>query len=72
MIPELSGYVLVVLKVLFLVGIALYGAFAGVLVRQEQLMAGVLEESFEPMIRMLVIIHLLLVCALFLFAIILL
>ena len=72
MIPEISGYVLVILKVLFLIGIALYGAFAGVLVRQEQLMAGVLEESFEPMLRMLVIIHLLLACALFLFAIILL
>ena len=70
--PEISGYVLVILKVLFLIGIALYGAFAGVLVRQEQLMAGVLEESFEPMLRMLVIVHLILACVLFLFALILL
>ena len=72
MMPEISGYVLVILKVLFLIGIALYGAFAGVLVRQEQLMAGVLEESFEPMLRMLVIVHLILACVLFLFALILL
>jgi len=70
--PEISGYVLVILKVFFLIGIALYGAFAGVLVRQEQLMAGVLEESFEPMLRMLVIVHLILACVLFLFALILL
>ncbi len=72
MMPEISGYVLVILKVLFLIGIALYGAFAGVLVRQEQLMAGVVEESFEPMLRMLVIVHLILACVLFLFALILL
>lgn len=72
MTPEVSGYVFVVLKILCLIGIALYGVFAGILVRQEQLMAGVLEESFEPMIRMLVIIHLILVVVLFLFALILL
>lgn len=54
MIP---GGALLFLKILFLVGLLLYIVFAGVLVRQEQLMAHVLEESFEPVIRMLVIGH---------------
>lgn len=58
MIPTISSAVLLVMKVLFLVGIFLYGIFGAVLVRQEQLMAHVLEESFEPMIRLLAIAHL--------------
>lgn len=54
------------LKILVLIGIALYGVFAIILVRQEQLMAKVLEEKFEPILRILVVIHLL--AALFVFA----
>ncbi len=59
------GYVLLIIKILFLIGLLIYMVFAGVLVRQEQLMADVLEESFEPFLRMLVVGHLLLAIAVF-------
>ncbi len=49
--------VLLGLKVLILVGLVLYAVFAAVVVRQEQLMANVLEESFEPVLRLVVLIH---------------
>lgn len=65
MIP---GGALLFLKILFLLGLLLYIVFAGVLVRQEQLMAHVLEESFEPAIRMLVIGHLIASLVVFLLA----
>jgi len=68
----LPGYVLLILKVLFLVGQLIYGVFAGVLVRQEQLMADVLEETFQPIIRLLVIGHLLAVIAVCILSIIIL
>ena len=57
MTPVLPSAVLVIVKAFFLLGLLLYSIFAGVLVRQEQLMADVLEETFEPMIRLLVIGH---------------
>ena len=49
---------LFILKIFILTGLFLYVIFTAVLVRQEHLMAAVLEESFEPMIRLLVIGHL--------------
>ena len=58
MMNVLPPYVLLILKVLGLVGLTIYSIFAAVLVRQEQLMADVLEESFEPVLRILVIGHL--------------
>lgn len=51
--------VLVFLKILAIIGFTVYAVFAAVIVRQEQLMAHVLEESFEPVLRILAIIHLL-------------
>lgn len=45
-------------KTIILLGLFLYAIFAAILVRQEQLMAHVLEESSEPMLRILVYIHL--------------
>lgn len=72
MTPEISGIALIVLKVLTLVGLVIYGIFAGVLVRQEQLMAHVLEESFEPMIRLLVVGHLVVSIGVFVLALFLL
>jgi hypothetical protein len=57
MIPNLPTYVLLVTKTLSLIGISVYAVFAGILVRQEQLMAHVLEESFEPVLRALALIH---------------
>lgn len=61
---------LIIFKILILIGLVLYIVFAGVLVRQEQLMAHVLEESFEPMIRMLVIGHLIASLVVFLLALV--
>lgn len=44
-------------KVFVLVGLGLYAIFAGIMIRQEQLMAAVLEEAFEPILRLLTILH---------------
>lgn len=52
------SYVLLTLKIFSIVGMLIYTVFAGVLVRQEQLMAHVLEEKFQPVLRTLVIAHL--------------
>lgn len=53
-------------------GIFLYVLFALVLVRQEQLMAHVLEEEFEPKLRIVVVGHLIAALFVFLLAIFLL
>lgn len=44
-------------KIGILIGLLLYAIFAGIVVRQEQLMADVLEEGFEPILRILTILH---------------
>jgi hypothetical protein len=64
------SYVLLMLKMFGTVGLLIYAVFAGVLVRQEQLMAHVLEEQFQPLIRTLVIVHLSATLVLLLMAII--
>lgn len=53
-----------------MVGLSVYAAFAAVLVRQEQLMAHVLEAGFEPILRLFTLIHLLAACLIFLLALI--
>ena len=68
----IPSYILLTLKIFSIVGLLIYTVFAGVLVRQEQLMAHVLEEQFQPIIRTLVIAHLIATLALLLSAIILL
>lgn len=72
MIPTIPAAGLLVLKIFFLLGLLLYSIFAGVLVRQEQLMADVLEESFESMLRFLVMGHLVIALGVFVLAIFLL
>lgn len=62
---DIPAYVILILKVLTLVGLLIYAGFSAVLVRQEQLMAHVLEESFEPIIRLFVIAHLIAAIGLF-------
>lgn len=59
-------------KTLLLIGIGLYVGFSFVLVRQEQLMKHVLEETFEPIIRVLVLAHAAAAILLFFFGFILL
>ena len=62
----------IVVKWLVVFGIAMYCLFAAVIIRQEQLMAIVLEETFEPVLRLATIIHLVASVALFFAAILLL
>lgn len=68
----IPSYVLLTLKIFGIVGLLIYTVFAGVLVRQEQLMAHVLEEQFQPILRLLVIVHCIATLILLLAAIILL
>ncbi len=73
MTPQIvSASILVILKILVVAGILMYGLFAAVLVRQEQLMANVLEETFEPVLRILVVAHLVLAAGLLVLSFILL
>lgn len=44
-------------KISILIALLLYAVFAGIVIRQEQLMAAVLEEGFEPILRILTILH---------------
>lgn len=57
MTPPIMTIVLTTLKVLTLAGLGLYSVFAAIMVRQEQLMAAVLEESFEPILRLFTLLH---------------
>lgn len=68
-VPESVWFVL---KLLTLLGLLIYAIFAVIIVRQEQLMANVLEESFEPVLRLLSFIHLLVSLAILLLAIVIL
>jgi hypothetical protein len=73
MIPQtIPGMVWLFFKMLTLLGIAVYVVFAGVMVRQEHLMANVLEEGFEPVLRLLTYIHLVAGLAVFFLALVIL
>lgn len=58
MSPDITSIVFIFLKYLILFGLGLYIVFAAVILRQEQLMAKVLEESFEPILRLASFFHL--------------
>jgi len=73
MTPEtLPAIAWLFLKVITLLGIAVYAVFAGVMVRQEHLMANVLEEGFEPVLRIVTYVHLAMSVAVFLLALVIL
>jgi len=57
-LPDIPSIVFLVTKVIVILGLFMYLIFAGILYRQEQLMANVLEEGFEPFLRFLTVIHL--------------
>lgn len=61
-----------ILKIFVLLGLAVYAIFAVVIVRQESLMAHVLEEAFEPFLRMLAYVHLAAAVGLFFLALVIL
>ncbi len=68
----LMSSAMTVVKILVIIGLVIYSFFAVIVVRQEQLMSHVLEESSETVLRILVKIHLLLSVALILLAFIIL
>ncbi len=55
---NVSIIVHLILKIIVLIGLAVYAIFGIIIVRQEHLMANVLEEATEPVLRILVYIHL--------------
>ena len=48
-----------IIKIMVIVGLSVYAIFAYIIVRQEQLMDKVIDETFEPVLRLLVLLHLL-------------
>lgn len=64
--------VVLITKICTLIGLGLYTIFAGIVIRQEQLMAAVLEEGFEPVLRILTILHFSAAVSLFILAVIIL
>ena len=66
----INSYSWLSLKLITLFGIAVYAVFAVVMVKQERSMAHVLEEGFEPILRMLKYIHCALTVVLFILALI--
>lgn len=63
---------LITLKMLTIFGLILYTVFAGIIVRQEQLMSKVLAETSEAFLRVIAIVHLIASAGLVLLAIIIL
>ncbi len=53
----LSATILIFVKTLALIGLLLYVLFAAVMIRQEQLMENVLEDAFEPVLKVLTVAH---------------
>ncbi len=72
MSPDVTNIIFVLFKYLILFGFGLYIVFAAVILRQEQLMANVLEESFEPVLRFVSVFHLVAAIAVFLLALLIL
>ena len=71
-LESLPFFAWLILKLVTLIGIVVYAVFAGVIVRQERLMSHVLEDGFEPVLRVLTYIHLAGALAVFLLALVLL
>ena len=72
MSTDITGIIFILLKYFILFGFGLYIVFASVIFRQEQLMANVLEESFEPVLRFAAVLHLIAAVAVFLLALLIL
>lgn len=72
MSPDVLPVVMLILKVLVILSLLIYAVFAFVMVRQEHLMETVLEEKFEPVLRLLTYIHMALSIGLILLALVLL
>lgn len=67
-IPNVSQFIETSVKIMALIGLGLYVVFAAIMVRQEYLMDKVIDETFEPVFRVLVAFHLIAAIGLWLFA----
>lgn len=56
-IDQFPSLVAIGFKIMILVGLSLYSLFAGIMVRQEHLMDKVIDETFEPILKILVLVH---------------
>lgn len=72
MTPEFTLLAALAFKILTLLGIVVYIIFAAVMVRQEKLMSDVLEEGFEPFLKLLTWLHLFASIGLFVLALLIL
>ncbi len=72
MSPDITNIAFIIFKFFVLFGFGLYIVFAAVIFRQEQLMANVLEESFEPVLRFAAGLHFIAALAVFLLALLIL
>ncbi len=70
MSPDVLPTAFLILKGLVILALAIYAIFAFVMVRQERLMATVLEETFEPLLRLLTFVHFALSMGLILLAVV--
>jgi hypothetical protein len=69
---DITSLVFLLVKALVVFGLGLYIIFAFVILRQEQLMAEVLKEAFEPVLRLVSVLHFIAAIAVFILAIVLL
>jgi hypothetical protein len=72
MTPDVTTIFFLVIKSMVVFGLGLYMIFAFVILRQQQLMAHVLEDSFEPVLRLLTLLHIAAAIVVFILAILLL
>ena len=72
MTPDITSFIFLIVKSLVVFGFGLYIIFAFVILRQEQLMSRVLEEAFEPVLRLVSVLHFIAAIAVFFLALILL
>lgn len=72
MTPNVTSLLFIIIKSIAVFGLGLYVIFAFIILRQEQLMANVLEETFEPVLRLVSVIHFVASIVVFALAIILL
>jgi phage shock protein PspC (stress-responsive transcriptional regulator) len=71
-ITTIPAVVQTIVKIMVLVGLGIYTIFAYIIVRQEQLMDKVIDETFEPVLRLLVLLHFLMAIGLVVIAFIIL
>jgi hypothetical protein len=58
MTPTVVSSALLFIKILIIIGLVVYAAFAAIIVRQEQLMTTVMDDGFDAVLKLLVFVHL--------------